>query len=29
MQQIAAVRSVKRAVRILKHMHVQAPEWSD
>jgi transposase-like protein len=29
MQQVAAVRSVKQAVRMLKHMHVQAPEWGD
>lgn len=27
MQQVAAVRSVKQAVRMLKHMNVQAPEW--
>jgi putative transposase len=29
MQQVAAVRSVKQAVRMLKHMNVQAPEWGD
>jgi transposase-like protein len=29
MQQVAAVRSVKQAVRMLKHMSVQAPEWAD
>jgi len=29
MQQIAAVRTVKQAVRMLKHMQVQAPEWVD
>lgn len=29
MQQVAAVRSVKQAVRMLKHMQVQAPEWVD
>jgi putative transposase len=29
MQQVAAVRSVKQAVRMLKHMSVQAPEWGD
>jgi transposase-like protein len=29
MQHVAAVRSVKQAVRMLKHMQVQAPEWSD
>ncbi len=29
MQQVAAVRSVRQAVRMLKHMHVQAPEWAD
>jgi putative transposase len=29
MQQVAAVRSVKQAVRMLKHMNVQAPEWVD
>lgn len=27
MQQLAAVRSVKQAARMLKHMHLQAPEW--
>jgi putative transposase len=26
-QELAAVRSVKQAVRMLKHMDVQAPEW--
>lgn len=29
MQQVAAVRSVKQAVRMLKQMNVQAPEWGD
>lgn len=29
MQQVAAVRSVRQAVRMLKHMSVQAPEWAD
>lgn len=29
MQQITAVRSVRQAVRMLKHMNVQAPEWGD
>ena len=29
MQQIAAVRSVKQAMRMLKHMNVQAPEWGE
>jgi len=29
MQQVAAVRSVKQAVRMLKHMRVQSPEWTD
>jgi transposase-like protein len=29
MQQVAAVRSVKQAVRMLKHMNVQSPEWGD
>ncbi len=29
MQQVAAARSVKQAVRMLKHMHVQAPEWDE
>lgn len=28
MQRVAAVRSVKQAVRMLKQMDVQAPEWS-
>lgn len=28
MQRFAAVRSVKQAVRILKHMNVQSPEWA-
>lgn len=28
MQQVAAVRSVKQAVRVLKSMDVQAPEWA-
>jgi putative transposase len=27
MQQVAAVRSVRKAVRMLKHMSVQSPEW--
>lgn len=29
MQPVAATRSVRQAVRMLKHMSVQAPEWSD
>jgi putative transposase len=29
MQQVAAVRSVRQAVRMLKHMQIQAPEWGD
>jgi putative transposase len=29
MQQVAAVRSVKQAVRMLKSMAVQAPEWGE
>lgn len=29
MQQIAAVRSVRQAVRMLKHMSVQSAEWDD
>lgn len=29
MQQVAAVRSVKQAARMLKRMRVQAPEWSE
>ncbi len=29
MQQVAAVRSVKQAVRMLKHMDVQSPEWNE
>jgi transposase-like protein len=28
-QQVAAVRSVKQAVRMLKHMNVETPEWTD
>ena len=28
MQQLAAVRSVKQAVRMIKHMDVQGPEWA-
>lgn len=29
MQQVAAALSVKQAERMLKHMNLQAPEWSD
>jgi transposase-like protein len=29
MQQVAAVRSVKQAVRMLKQMSIQAPEWGE
>jgi transposase-like protein len=29
MQQMAAVRSVRQVVRMLKHMDLQAPEWGD
>ena len=29
MQELAAVRSVRQAVRMLKYMNVQAPEWGD
>jgi len=29
MQQVAAVRSVKQATRMLKHMNVQGPEWGE
>ena len=29
MQELAAVRSVKQAVRIIKHMGVQGPEWDE
>ena len=29
MQELAAVRSVRQAVRMLKHMNVQAPEWGE
>lgn len=29
MQQVAAAHSVEQAVRMLKHMRVQAPEWTD
>ncbi|HEV8599395.1 MAG TPA: IS256 family transposase [Gemmatimonadales bacterium] len=28
MQQVAAVRTVKQAARILKHMNLQGPEWA-
>jgi len=28
-QELAAVRSVRQAVRMLKHMNVQAPEWGE
>ena len=29
MQQVAATRSVRQAVRMLKHMSVQSGEWDD
>ena len=29
MQQVAAARGVRQAVRMLKHMSVQAPEWDE